>query len=84
MSQPLGYQTTMSMPKQMIAYRKQMGFSIPQLARLLGVSRTTVWRWEHGQQAVHKDLWRVVHKTTGIPMDVLAGVASGDDGERAA
>ena len=42
-----------------------------QLARLLGVSRTTVARWETGIRKIDPTRLRVILKKTGVPLSEL-------------
>ncbi len=41
-------------PTQLIEWRKRWGYTQPQLADLLGLTRYTVLRWEKGQYAIPK------------------------------
>lgn len=35
------------------AERKRLGLSAARVARILGVSKRTIWRWEAGETRVH-------------------------------
>lgn len=39
-------------PDDVLALRKQLGWTQPQLAKELGTTVNTIWRWEHGYQAI--------------------------------
>lgn len=39
-------------PEEFKHRREELGLSQSELSRMLGVPRLTVWRWEHGRQAV--------------------------------
>ena len=45
--------------------------SRPALARLLGVDRLSVWRWEKRKQEIAVDLLAKVSEKTGIPTSEL-------------
>jgi DNA-binding XRE family transcriptional regulator len=45
--------------------------SISDLARLLGVKRNTVWRWENGRLP-EKGKWPIIKAKTGVRVEDLA------------
>ena len=47
-------------PASVRALRKRLGMTQPQLAAELGTTVNTVWRWEHGYQAVSKPYRRLL------------------------
>ena len=57
------------MTSPLTAYRNTHDMSVEDLAALIGVDRTTVWRWEKGRVPVERlgDVW----KATGIPRQDL-------------
>jgi len=42
------------------------------LARLFGVTKATVSRWESGERFPDREFWPVIKETTGIATDELA------------
>lgn len=48
-----GYITLMT-PNQLIALRKRTGLERSAFADLLGVERTTIWRWETGSRKIDR------------------------------
>ncbi len=53
------------------AYRKAQGLTPAGLAKLLEVSRPTIFRWESGEREVDEDLLPRVSDRTGIPAKEL-------------
>lgn len=51
----------------LVAYRQARGMSRSQLARLLDVSRMTVWRWEETGREIELEVLPRVVERTGIP-----------------
>jgi putative transcriptional regulator len=39
-------------PDDVKALRQQLGLTQPELAREIGTTTNTIWRWEHGVQAI--------------------------------
>ena len=56
-------------------FRKTKGLSQEDLARELGVSVLTVYRWEKGTMPRRKD-WRRISEATGISPEQFAGAAA--------
>jgi transcriptional regulator with XRE-family HTH domain len=52
-------------------YREQKNLSQPELARLLGVGRSTVHRWEAETRKIDRDLLPTITEKTGIPAKEL-------------
>jgi transcriptional regulator with XRE-family HTH domain len=52
-------------------YREQKNLSQPELARLLGVGRSTVHRWEAATRKIDRDLLPTISEKTGIPAKEL-------------
>lgn len=48
-------------------YREETGLSQPELARLLGVGRSAVHRWESGERKIKSALIPSISEKTGIP-----------------
>lgn len=49
-------------------YREARGLTVGDLATRIGVSRTTVWRWENEKRRPDDRLLPIVSKVTGIPI----------------
>lgn len=56
-------------------FRKARGLSQEALARELGVSVLTVYRWERGSMPRRKD-WRRIREATGINPEQFVGAAA--------
>lgn len=52
-------------------FRQDNQLSQPDLARLLGVGRSTVHRWESGVRKIDRDIVPSVSEKTGIPAKEL-------------
>ncbi len=53
-------------------YRTKRGLNQSELAELLGVTKTTISRWEKGKRAPRNaDIWRIAIKTGLAPSDLL-------------
>jgi transcriptional regulator with XRE-family HTH domain len=52
-------------------FRENHGLTKTELARRIGVSKTTVMRWEKGSRNVELDLLQRVSKATGISARLL-------------
>lgn len=52
-------------------FRQENHLSQPELARLIGVGRSTIHRWESGERKIKRDLLPAISKKTGIPADQL-------------
>lgn len=46
--------------EEVLAIRKQLGMTQPELARELGTTVNTIWRWEHAVQAVSSPYQRLL------------------------
>lgn len=60
--------------------RERLKMAPQQLANLVGVSRTTVQKWERGSTAPKRRNQAPVASVLGISISVLMGLASQDDG----
>lgn len=47
-----------------------------QAARRFGISQASWSRWERGQYRPNRDMAKALMKVTGVPLDVLMGIAS--------
>jgi DNA-binding transcriptional regulator YiaG len=47
-------------PKDVISLRRRLGWTLAQLAAELGTTVNTVWRWEHGVQAISPPYQRLL------------------------
>jgi len=57
-------------------FRQNKRLSQGQLAAMLGVDRTTIWRWETGVRHINAELVPVVSEKTGIsPADLRPDLA---------
>jgi transcriptional regulator with XRE-family HTH domain len=52
-------------------FREDKKLSQPELARLLGVGRSTVHRWEAETRRIDRDLLPAISEKTGIPAKEL-------------
>lgn len=52
-------------------YREANSLSQPDLARILGVRRSTVHRWESGERKIKQTLIPTISEKTGIPAKEL-------------
>lgn len=53
---------------------KQFGIFEPKhLVALLGCSRALAWKYLHGEADLPRDALLVLHRTKGIPLDLLVG-----------
>ena len=46
-------------------YRKQAGLGRAKLAKLLGVKRNAVYRWENGAQIPNREMMQQIYDRTG-------------------
>lgn len=52
------------------AYREKRDLTVADLAKQIGVKRSTVWRWDKGR-APDPDLWPAIIKATSITRQQL-------------
>ena len=67
----IGYRGGMESLHPLKTYRSAKGLTQDQLAKRLGVARTTVARWESGDRHIDDDLLPKVSLMTGIPKPAL-------------
>lgn len=60
---------------ELVDYRKAKGLTRRALANKLQVTETTIWRWETGERRPDRRFALRVSKMTGVPLDILMGVA---------
>ena len=60
---------------ELTAYRKARKLSRRALGEILGVTETTVWRWEAGQRRPDREFVPALAEMTGVPAAELMGVA---------
>lgn len=53
--------------------RKMRGISRPQLAAALGITPSSLWRWEHGDRAIREDRLREIAFLLKVPVAELLG-----------
>lgn len=52
-------------------YRRQEELTQGDLAKRLGVTRETIWRWESGHRFPKRRLWPLIQEVTGITPEEL-------------
>lgn len=62
-------------PNPIRAYRAKRGITLDALAKLIGVQRNTVWRWEQGR-VPDPDMWPAIIKATAITRQQLIRYAT--------
>ncbi|WP_421696888.1 helix-turn-helix transcriptional regulator [Ancylobacter sp.] len=57
-------------------YRKQHSLSQESLAKQIGVTKTTICRWESGARFPDREFWPRIHEATGLSPNDLLGIGS--------
>lgn len=68
-----------SLARRLRRLRKQNGFSQGALAERIGVSKPTVWAWEHGRARPQDGRMKVIASALGTSIDELEGLPRNDD-----
>lgn len=59
-------------PEKMKAIRKKRGWTLKELAKILGTDWTSIWNYEHGRRTPHYDiLAAMVHKADVQPSELF-------------
>jgi transcriptional regulator with XRE-family HTH domain len=61
-------------PLQTFREKQQPPLSREALARKLGVTRQTIWRWESGERVPDRELLPKISRMTGVPILKLMGM----------
>lgn len=62
-------------PQSLLEWRKAHGYTQAQAAALLGISAPGYHTFEHGQRHPRPAALKRIVKITGVPVEVLAGIA---------